>query len=110
LLHILVPEQHPFALHPGDVVTLGRADDAGIRLPTSDRTVSRYHAQLSWKQSQLIITNTSKNKLLVNGEIAERTVLHHGDIFQIGTHECTVIDPSRTSTERTSAEKTDVDP
>ena len=76
-----------FPLHDG--TTIGRADDAGIRLDHPD--VSRHHAEFAIRDDVLTVMDLgSTNGTAVNGDaLAERTpvALSVGDTIEIGSSE-----------------------
>jgi pSer/pThr/pTyr-binding forkhead associated (FHA) protein len=64
-------------------VTIGRAEDALIRLPHED--VSRVHARVVYEDDGFVIRdNESRNGTYVGGTLVHECVLHDGDLIQIG--------------------------
>ena len=65
--------------------TIGRSQESEIFL--DDVTVSRSHAAIAFDDQKLsfsIADSSSLNGTYINGSIAEKTVLSHGDEVQIG--------------------------
>ncbi len=73
-----------YNLSPGAYL-IGRATDSHIHI--DERTVSKQHAQLTVQGQQLILDDLgSSNGTFVNGQrIRQPTVLHSGDLVQVGT-------------------------
>ncbi|MFC0452382.1 FHA domain-containing protein [Rhodococcus jostii] len=68
-------------------VTVGRSHRSDVAL-TWDRTVSRLHAAIEWRDTHwsIIDDGLSRNGTFVNGErLAGRRQLRSGDIIQVGT-------------------------
>ncbi len=62
---------------------IGREQDNDLTL--SDNKVSRHHAEIVFNGSSFeIIDKHSTNKVIVNGQFAERAVLRSGDIIGLG--------------------------
>lgn len=71
---------------PYRTITVGRSgDDADIKLPNP--SVSRIHATISRDQGQFIVEDKGSTcGTKINGKIADRHVLEHGDSIQIATY------------------------
>ena len=66
-----------------DVTTLGRRENADLRIPLSD--VSRKHCRLIVRGNILRVSDLgSSNGTLVNGARVETADLHPGDVLQVG--------------------------
>ena len=68
------------------VVSIGREEDNDIWL--DDETSSRYHAELSWQNGQVVlIDRDSLNGVLLNGRRMRGSMLvTNGDLIEIGSH------------------------
>jgi pSer/pThr/pTyr-binding forkhead associated (FHA) protein len=70
---------------------IGRSVEAGIRLDTTDREVSRSHALLSVKPDRVEIEDRSQNGTFVNNErITGRKALQDGDQVRCGSITMTI--------------------
>ena len=71
-------------------VYIGRAATNEVQLSNPLRRVSRQHAEICWDAGRLwLIDLDSKNATILNGQRLEahrRSVLHHGDSFQVGDY------------------------
>jgi hypothetical protein len=66
-----------------DEMTIGRADDADIRVGSG--FISRVHARLRVMKKAVVVEDVaSKNGIQVNSKVARRHTLHHGDVLAIG--------------------------
>ena len=66
--------------------TVGRADTNHLVLPDPERTVSRVHAQIAWRDGYVLIDRGS-NPVMVNGhslDPGEEAKLADGDTIQVG--------------------------
>ena len=66
--------------------TVGRADTNQLVLPDPERTVSRVHAQIAWREGYVLIDRGS-NPVTVNGhslDPGEEARLSDGDAIQVG--------------------------
>jgi pSer/pThr/pTyr-binding forkhead associated (FHA) protein len=68
------------------VITIGREEDNEVWL--DDDTASRYHAELTWDQGRVYITDQdSLNGIVLNGRRMRGTMLvSHGDQIEIGAY------------------------
>ncbi len=68
------------------MITIGREEDNEVWL--DDDTASRYHAELSWNQGRVYITDQdSLNGIVLNGRRMRGTMpVEHGDSIEIGAH------------------------
>ena len=64
------------------VTMIGRDESCDIVL--TDDTVSREHGQIEQSLNQWVYTNFSENGTWINRRKAERAVLNHGDILEVG--------------------------
>jgi len=73
-----------FPLAPNEAEwPLGRAHESQIRVPV--KSISRHHVTLFKKNGLFSIRAEEDKKLLVNGQIANESLLKHNDHLQIGT-------------------------
>lgn len=78
----------PLTLTPGVPLTIGRADDAGLPIPS--QRVSRHHAEVTWRAGLPMLRSLSEtSSTLVNGKAIKDHELRDGDKIQIGPYECT---------------------
>jgi FHA domain-containing protein/type VI secretion system protein len=69
--------------------TIGRADHNHMVLPDRDRTVSRVHAQVAFRNGSYVIVDRGSNPIEVNGKelgSGREEPLHAGDTVQIGAY------------------------
>ena len=69
--------------------TIGRADHNHMVLPDPDRTVSRVHAQVAFRDSRYVIVDRGSNPIEVNGKAlgsGREEALNAGDLVQIGAY------------------------
>ena len=69
---------------------IGRADTNQLVLPDPDRSISRVHAQVVYRNSRYAIIDRGSNPILVNGQAAgndREMPLGDGDKVQIGGYE-----------------------
>ena len=69
--------------------TIGRADHNHMVLPDNDRTVSRVHAQVAFRNGSYVIVDRGSNPIEVNGKelgSGREEPLHPGDTVQIGAY------------------------
>ncbi len=82
----LAAKSFTFALPPSGSLVLGRADGAGLHLPSN--RVSRAHARLDMThdgEAAVLTDLGSRNGTLVNGiAVAEPRVIRHGDEVAVG--------------------------
>ena len=67
--------------------TIGRADSNRLVLEDPERTVSRVHAQIVWRDGQYRLIDRGSNPALVNGtalEPGQEIIVKDGDEVQIG--------------------------
>ena len=70
-----------------DIADIGR-DSKHNDISLDDRTISRQHARIRHEQGEFVIYDlVSVNGISVNGETAERRVLHNGDRILVGQSE-----------------------
>ncbi|MBI5232082.1 MAG: FHA domain-containing protein [Coriobacteriales bacterium] len=73
-----------------DELTIGRDPESDIFL--NDVTVSRDHAVIERSGSEVTVRDVgSLNGTYLNGQCADRAVLHDGDVLQIGTFQMVFI-------------------
>ncbi|HZU98604.1 MAG TPA: FHA domain-containing protein [Planctomycetota bacterium] len=73
----------PLELKPGEKITIGRAPDCKIVVPSVK--VSRLHAEIRWEGGQPMIADLgSQNGTLVQGKPIQERPLKSGDEIQIG--------------------------
>lgn len=78
----------PLALTPGVPLTIGRAEDAGLPIPS--QRVSRQHAEIIWRAGLPLLRSLSETaSTLVNGKAIKDHELRDGDQIRIGPYECT---------------------
>jgi hypothetical protein len=76
-----------------DLLTIGRSDSADIKIDGD--YISRIHARVLRIGMDTVIEDAdSKNGVRVNGELAERHVLKHGDLIRVGTANFRFVDPA----------------
>lgn len=83
--------------------TIGRAVTNRLVLDDAERTVSRMHAQIAWRDGAYRLTDRGSNPALVNGvplDPGQEVPLAHGDEVQIGGYQlrAQVCDEDRTET------------
>ncbi len=66
---------------------VGRGEEAGIKIATGNRTLSRRHILIKNKEGRFVLYNQSNNGTLLNNLPVEEAVLHHGDRIEIGDSE-----------------------
>src|ERR1044071_1595592 len=66
-----------------NLVTVGRGDDADIRL-TGDQGLSRVHLNLRLVNNRYLLTNKSNYGTLVNDRVADEKEVANGDRIRIG--------------------------
>jgi hypothetical protein len=91
---VLLDGEHPvkYPLYK-DVMTIGRAESADIRV--HGEFVSRMHARLvSFPDGVVVEDVSSKNGIRINAEHKTRATLKHGDILGLGRIRFTFIDAS----------------
>ncbi|MGL6110754.1 MAG: type VI secretion system-associated FHA domain protein TagH [Rubrivivax sp.] len=67
--------------------TIGRADTNQLVLPDPERTISRVHAQVAFRNGQYAIVDRGSNPISVNGRTAsggKETLIAVGDQIQVG--------------------------
>lgn len=67
--------------------TIGRADTNQLVLPDQERTISRVHAQVAFRNGQYAIVDRGSNPISVNGKMAssgKETLIAVGDQIQVG--------------------------
>jgi predicted nucleic acid-binding Zn-ribbon protein len=76
-------EARRYRLREGHM-TIGRSVDSDIRIASP--FISRFHARISLRDEEALIEDLgSKNGILVNSKLVERTVaLHDGDVISLG--------------------------
>jgi hypothetical protein len=75
------------------VMTIGRSDQADIRVPGD--FISRVHARVVTTDSGVMVEDVaSKNGIKVNSKLTDRHTLQHGDVLGIGKLRFTFIDTS----------------
>jgi pSer/pThr/pTyr-binding forkhead associated (FHA) protein len=94
MLDGVIVERHPVTTGR---LLIGRSPQSGLRLDSP--YVSRHHAMLLITPHSLeVIDLQSTNRTLVNGTVAERQSLEHGDLLAIGNfrvrYECWSSHPS----------------
>jgi FHA domain-containing protein len=70
--------------------TIGRADSNRLVLEDPERTVSRVHAQIVWRDGQYRLIDRGSNPALVNGtalEPGQEIIVKDGDEVQIGGYQ-----------------------
>lgn len=70
--------------------TIGRADGNLMVLPDPERTISRVHAKVVFRNGRYAIEDRGSNPILVNGNIVghgKEWPLNPGDVIQIGGYE-----------------------
>ncbi|MFO1330417.1 MAG: type VI secretion system-associated FHA domain protein TagH [Rubrivivax sp.] len=73
--------------------TIGRAEGNLMVLPDPERTISRVHAKVVFRNGQYAIEDRGSNPILVNGNLVghgKEWPLAAGDVVQIGGYELTV--------------------
>jgi len=73
--------------------SIGRSEGSTLVLDDPDRTVSRLHAQVSWRDGIWMITDRGSNPLHLNGQAlgaGREAPLHEGDALTIGSFELRV--------------------
>ena len=69
--------------------TIGRADHNHMVLPDHDRTVSRVHAQVVFRNGRYVIVDRGSNPIAVNGKevgSGREEALNAGDVVQVGAY------------------------
>lgn len=79
-----------------DVFTIGRSRDSDMRI--GGKHTSRNHARILSAADEVVIEDLgSANGILVNASFVARSVLHHGDVVEIGGSRFRFVDePART--------------
>ncbi len=70
--------------------TIGRADGNLMVLPDPERTISRVHAKVVFRNGQYAVEDRGSNPILVNGNLVghgKEWPLNPGDVLQIGGYE-----------------------
>ena len=68
----------------GSTIAIGRSDANDITI-SQDRQLSRHHARIAVEEGVWMLTDlSSKNGSTVNGTLAQRCALEHGDLIQLG--------------------------
>lgn len=92
-LVLLDPDGHAKCPLDQDLLTIGRSDSADIKIEGD--YISRIHSRVLRIGMDSVIEDAgSKNGTRVNGELAQRHVLKHGDLIRIGTANFRFVDPS----------------
>ena len=82
--------------------TIGRADHNHMVLPDRDRTVSRVHAEVAFRNGSYVIVDRGSNPIEVNGKelgSGREEPLHAGDTVQIGAYVLAVSSGAAASTD-----------
>jgi pSer/pThr/pTyr-binding forkhead associated (FHA) protein len=66
-----------------NLITVGRGEDADIRLPGDD-SISRIHLNLRLVNNRYVLSNRSDNGMIVNDRLADEKELVNGDRIRIG--------------------------
>lgn len=67
--------------------TLGRSDHNTLVLSDVERSVSRLHARVEWRDPRFVLVNMGLNPVIHNGAVlatADEVVLADGDVLRIG--------------------------
>lgn len=81
VVHINGPRKGEIDKTSKELLLVGRHPDSDILFPTSERTISRRHAQIIRTGSQFRLLNQSQNGCFVNGKYAHSTLLNNGDVI-----------------------------
>ncbi|RFU48321.1 type VI secretion system-associated FHA domain protein TagH [Paraburkholderia sp. DHOC27] len=84
------PLQRIAATFDNEGGTIGRAETNQLVLEDAERTVSRVHAQIVWREGRYRLIDRGSNPALVNGtplEPGEEIVVAEGDEVQIGGYQ-----------------------
>lgn len=72
-------------IEPGEIASVGRAEDARVRLSEDDKKVSRYHAVLEARVDGIAVRDLgSRNGTFVNDAQVKSAQLREGDRLRIG--------------------------
>src|SRR5690349_18407064 len=90
-LHNGQPPRVPLAAtFDTDGGTIGRAVTNRLVLDDAERTVSRLHVQIVWRDGSYLLIDRGSNPALVNGaplDPGQEVTLAHGDEVQIGGYQ-----------------------
>ena len=90
-LHNGQPPRVPLsATFDADGGTVGRAVTNRLVLDDAERTVSRLHVQIEWRDGRFLLIDRGSNPALVNGaplDPGQEVALAHGDEVQIGGYQ-----------------------
>ncbi|SAK89618.1 FHA-family protein [Caballeronia catudaia] len=90
-LHNGQPPRVPLtATFDTDGGTIGRAVSNRLVLDDAERTVSRLHVQIAWRDGRYLLIDRGSNPALVNGaplDPGQEVTLAHGDEVQIGGYQ-----------------------